>query len=223
MGDKDIEEFWVIREILESYIPRIWDGRYCILELREADYNWRQMEWMGWYFEYKARNTLIENIGGSVGRTYGSTTIDYRNNHSWDFKVHPINSSGHPWAIMNDCDAVNTCIENEGGMGFIIALGRAQYNDTNNSFKLWHDELKGGISEYEKDRIRRRAPSRRRKTQFEIVDYLMIYLNSTEELEKAIDERWLGYAQRGWRNADGSPRKEKYKIQVELLPDWSTV
>ncbi|MDR3111026.1 MAG: hypothetical protein LBU65_15255 [Planctomycetaceae bacterium] len=25
-------------------VPKTWDGKRCILELKEADYNWRQME-----------------------------------------------------------------------------------------------------------------------------------------------------------------------------------
>jgi hypothetical protein len=34
-----------------SSLPKFWDGKTCVLELKEANYNWRQMEWWAFYFE----------------------------------------------------------------------------------------------------------------------------------------------------------------------------
>ena len=222
MGTGSIkEESQLIREVLKTNIPNIWDGRKCILELKEADYNWRQMEWIGWFFEYKARLVLINTIGGEKGPTYGNTSFDYKKQYVWDFKSHPVNSSSHPWAIMNDCEAAQSCILDNHGLGFIIALGNAIYNDENQSFKKWHDALKGGKSKYEQERIKRGAQPRKRKTSFELKSYLVIYFQNIEQIEKALEDNWLAYFQKGMRNADGSPRRAKYKINIDAVSNWA--
>jgi|SRR3990170_2873860 len=219
-----IEETQYIRNVLETYLPKLWDGKQCILELKKANFNWKQMEWVGWYFEYKARITLVNQIGGKEGPKYGNTKIDYQRHYVWDFKSHMLNSSSHPWAIMNDCEASNRCIEENDGIGFIIALGEAIYNDEYGSFYKWHEELKGGKSDYVKKRIARGAISRKRKTAFEIHEYLMIFMQNKEQIERAFEEGWLsGNAQIGWRNADGSPRRAKYKIKVNSISEWARV
>ena len=34
-------------------VPKVWDGRSAILEMKEdGSKQWRQMEWMGFYFEF---------------------------------------------------------------------------------------------------------------------------------------------------------------------------
>lgn len=120
---------------------------------------------------------------------------------------------------MNDCEAVNKCIEENNGIGYIIALGNAIYNDEDGTFRDWHSHLKGGKSAYVKHRIARGAPSRKRKVAFNINEYLIIFIDSKISLENAIDEGWLsGDAQTGWRNANGTPRRAKYKINFDLIP-----
>ena len=222
MGTGSIEEeSRIIRNVLKTKIPIIWDGKRCILELKDANYNWKQMEWIGWFFEYKARAVLINSIGGENGPSYGNTSFDYIKQFVWDFKSHPINSSGHPWAIMNDCEAVQSCILDNNGLGFIIALGKANYNDEDQSFKMWHSRLKGGISKYEQQRMKRGAPSRKRKTSFELINYLVIFFQNMDQIEKAINDKWMGYAQKGWRNANGSLRRAKYKINIDAVRNWA--
>ena len=69
-------------------LPTFWDGKTCILELKEADYQWRQMEWWAFYFEYKVKEMLADkflfpgdkyNIGTSGKNIFkGNSTIgDY--------------------------------------------------------------------------------------------------------------------------------------------------
>jgi len=43
-------------------LPKFWEGKSCVLELKEADYNWRQMEWCGWYFEFKVRQMFADKF-----------------------------------------------------------------------------------------------------------------------------------------------------------------
>ena len=215
------EESALIRKVLRDNIPQVWDGRKCILELKEAHYNWKQLEWIGWYFEYKARSVLINTIGGEIGPTFGNTTFDYKKEFVWDFKSHPVNSTGHPWAIMNDCEAVQSCIQDYHGLGFVIALGNAIYNDEDQSFKIWHDKLKGGKSKYELERIKRGARSRKRKTSFELSDYLVLFFSKKKHIEKALEDGWLRYFQKGMRNADGSPRRAKYQLNIDAVRSWA--
>lgn len=45
------------------YMPKIWDGREAILEMRDGgSRQWRQMEWMGFYFEYLCEKHLSQII-----------------------------------------------------------------------------------------------------------------------------------------------------------------
>lgn len=37
-----IDEASYIKQVLETSIQKVWDGKQCILELKEADYNWKQ-------------------------------------------------------------------------------------------------------------------------------------------------------------------------------------
>ena len=221
---KITEEADTIRTILDNHLPQHWDGKESVLALKEVNYNWKQMEWIGWYLEYFGREALFKHYGGSEGPRYGNTALDYKNICVWDFKAHPVNSSSHPWAIMNDCEAINRCIEEYGGIGFIIALGDAVYNDAQRTFKQWHQQLKGGLSDYERERIARSAPSRRRKQAFHLHEYRTVYISGRDQLDDAVDKGWLsGDAQTGWRNADGSPRRSKYKINVDAVSDWARV
>ena len=217
------EEASQIRVVLNARLPQHWDGRDCILALREVDYNWRQMEWIGWYLEYFGREALIEHHGGREGPKYGNTTFDYRNHYVWDIKAHPSNSPSSKWAILNDREAVDHCIDEHGGMGFIIALGEADYNNDQRTFYHWHKNLKLGISKYERERIARGAPSRRRKVAFTVEDYHTIFFSDRSQMEQALQEGWVGYFQENMRNADGSLRRAKYKIDMNNLPDWPRV
>jgi hypothetical protein len=205
-----------IRRVLLDHIPVVWDGKKCILELKKAAYNWKQMEWIGWYFEYAAKQVLVQELGGSDGPAFGNTKIDYRRGYCWDLKAHVLNS-GNPWAVLNDKEAIDNCIVTYGAVGFVIACGIAEY-DSEGEFKAWHDALKGKVSKYEQERIRRGAPSRRRKTSFQLSEYTLIGFRSLDEIERARQEGWLGGFQEGMRNADGSPRRAKYKIKICEIP-----
>lgn len=90
--------------------------------------------------------------------------------------------------------------------------------DEEGSFKAWHDKLKGGVSRYERERVERRAPSRARKKSFAVENYLTFALNS-DDISRGISEGWLKDSfQKGMRNADGSPRRVKYSVRLDLIP-----
>ncbi|HOL57685.1 MAG TPA: hypothetical protein PLD75_09030, partial [Spirochaetota bacterium] len=85
---KDIEN---IENLLKT-LPTQWDGKRCVLELKEADYNWRQMEWWAFYFEYKAKN-LLKDYFFIPGDKFGNVTFDFKGEINWDLKASAIKTN----------------------------------------------------------------------------------------------------------------------------------
>ena len=197
-------------------MPKIWDGRNAILEMKESgSRQWRQMEWMGFYFEFLCE----KHFGGLLyipGKKYGNTTFDAFCEISWDFKAHAANTTRHT-VITNDAEAITNTIRDYGYYGLILAIGEVEYNDEERTFKNWHDTLKEGISRYEVNRINRGAMSRRRKTEFVLSEIHFICLDY-EALEQC-----GGSFQKGFRNSDGSPRRAKVTVNIQKIPDTALV
>jgi hypothetical protein len=47
-----------VAKTLLANLPADWDGRNSVLALKAANYNWRQMEWWGFYFELLCQKSL---------------------------------------------------------------------------------------------------------------------------------------------------------------------
>ena len=95
----------------------------------------------------------------------------------------------------------------------ILAIGEAEYNDEERTFKQWHDELKGEPSAYVLKNIERGAMSRRRKTEF-VLDRIHFICLDEEMLNEC-----SGTFQEGFRNSDGSPRRPKVTVNVQRIPN----
>lgn len=191
---------------LES-LPSVWDGRAAILEMKEASYQWRQMEWAGFYFEYLCAARLRPEFT-VPGETFGATSFDAKRSLNWDFKWHAIKSHSHT-CILNDKSAMEATISMYGEYGAIIALSDVEYNDVNRTFQKWHSDLKGGLSRYERERRARTAVSRYRKTRATLAEIVFVRI-------AADDIPSLGTMRQG-RNADGAPRPEKYMMDLEAM------
>jgi hypothetical protein len=197
MGDLDVsidEIAYKLKDILQ-----IWDGKSAILKLKAANYQWRQMEWIGWYFEHLCR-TQLKEIMSIPGPRHGNVGFDGLTEIPWDFKAHSEQAGNQ--VIVNDTEATEWAIENYGAVGLILAHGSVMY-DEDGSFKIWHDELKGMRSDYEETRIREGRPSRRRKTRFDLKKIDIIRLDTSN-----------ARFQEGMRNADGSPRRPKVLLNL---------
>ena len=145
-------------------LPTLWEAKPCILELKEANFNWKQMEWPGFYFEFKVMERL-KHFFDIPGDKYNRVMFDLKSDFNWDIKTHAIKSASRKGTvILNDVTAMEKSIENHGYHGEIIGLYKAEYNDEDRSFQKWHTELKGGLSKYEKMRKKRTSVSRLRKT-----------------------------------------------------------
>ena len=197
-------------------MPVVWDGRESILEMKNVGYkHWKQMEWAGFYFQFLCENGFAD-IMEIPGKKYGNVEFDGFNAISWDFKAHAANTTSHK-VITNDTEAVVDTIDDYGYYGLVLAIGEVEYNDEERTFKKWHDELKGGKSDYEKKRIERGAMSRRRKTEFVLSEVHFVCLDK-EGLNQC-----SGSFQEGFRNSGGTPRRAKVLVDVSNIPDDSIV
>ena len=195
-----------------KHIPKFWDGKQCILELKEAYYNWKQMEWWAFYFEYKARS-LLQDICVFPGDKIVNVTFDMKIEAgiNFDLKAKAIKSDEHK-VILNDVESMDMAIAEHGVHGEIIALCDVEYNDENRTFQKWHSKLKGGLSAYEKDRKQRTSTSRYRKTKAELCEIVFVKL-------KEQDLASLGRMNQG-RNANGKDRPPKYMLDLERLNEY---
>ena len=208
-------EVELLSNAVRKALPVVIDGKYAIEVLRsEGSSNWRQMEWIGFWFEHVVETKVVPITGGSRGPKYGRTEFDFQRDYVWDLKVH---LEGSDWLILNDQEAVNSCINDHSGIGYLIVEGTAEF-DPDGSFKSWHDLLKGGSSNYEKNRVSRGAPSRRRKISFRPKRILAFWIPSAAEATKAVKDGWVKGFQEGMRNSNGNARRAKFQIKVNQIP-----
>jgi len=203
-----------IIKILKTF-PKKWDGKKVILEMRDnGGKHWRQTEWPGWYFEFLCEKYLKEVMEFNKIK-YGKVFFDGFLEVPFDFKAHTINKKTSK-VPTNGTREVAKAIEEYGCVIDIIALGEGTYDDINQTFKKWHDKLKGEISPYEKKRILRKVPSRRRKINFNIKEIIFI------KVDKGFFDK-CGIFQKGFRNADGSKRNPKVMIDMKILKDEDVI
>lgn len=200
------EEVQAIKERLVS-LPVRWDGKSVIRELKDADFNWRQNEWIGWRFELYCRDRL-RGILPSSGDRFGNTKFDVKGVINWDFKANSMNARKQE-VQLNDIRAMNASIEQDGSHGIILGRFLVVYNDVDRSFQQWHDALKGEPSQYVLQRRARTQRSTPRKTSAELKEILFIVLDRSNIQTLAL------YSQ--GRNADGSQRNPKYKLTKRHL------
>ena len=198
-----------IGSTIEKALPERWDGKKAITEMKEGgSRHWRQTEWIGFYFEFVCEKCL-DGIMECPGPKYGNVTFDGFLEIPWDFKCHAVTSRSSG-IIVNDREAIEKGIEEYGIVGVILALGSAIYNDDDGTFRAWHDKLKGKQTGYVRERIKRGARSRRRKTAFHMQKIKILYLD-TDVLKRSSE------FQRDFRNADGQPRKPKVLLSRKDL------
>ncbi len=192
-------------------LPKVWDGRRSILAMKNARYpHWRQMEWIGFYFQFLCEQNL-KKLVKMPGSTFGKVIFDGFKGIPWDFKAHAMNTSSHQ-VIVNDSEATAQAIQEYGAVGLVLALGKVRYNDEDRTFQKWHEDLKGGKSEYELERIQRGAWSRLRKVSFDLQQISFIKIADETLVE-------CGSFQTDFRNSNGRPRRGKVLIDLERIDD----
>ena len=172
-------------------------------EMLDAEFAaWRQTEWIGWYFEYSGMSALINTFGGAPRRVL-NTTFDYELRSTWDLKAHS-DGAGHD-AILNDLDAVDACLAGD-GLGFIVLTGRPDFSDAAD-FDTWHRSLRGAGPAHDR--------SRRLKSAFTPLRLDAFHLAERAALVEQRDRGTFSTMIQG-RQPDGSPRKPKLKIRLDV-------
>lgn len=199
-----------IFEKLMADLPKEWDGKDAIIYMREnGSKNWKQMEWPGWFFEFMCGKILRQDSFFDIpGKAYGRVSFDGFKEINFDFKSHSEFEGSTSKVPTNGYIEVEKAIEEFGQVCFIVACGYVEFDDDNQSFKIWHDELKGKKSAYVLRGEDEGRSSRRRKTKF--------YLNKIVFL--FVDKNTLplvGSFQKGMINSNGTPRNEKVMIDVD--------
>lgn len=197
-------------------LPSRWDGRTSILEMKSVDYNWRQTEWAGFYFQLLCKRNLsdIMKIPGrrfNNGVTQGDFDASYQG-IDWDMKTHTATDAkgiDKPVIPLNDAMTIDQSLAENDHLYMLVAMGTAVYDDASLTFKSWHDELKGGLSAYSKERIARGATSRRLKQAFQVNSFNIYKIDSTVAPLLTIF--------RQGRNSNGKPRPEKYNLDTSRV------
>lgn len=197
-----------IGEVLEG-IPNKWNAKEAIIEMKSVSYpHWKQMEWIGFYFQYLCEKFLSDFVK-IPGPRYDNVSFDGFYKIPWDFKAHAMNTSSHR-IIVNDSEAIANAIREHEAVGLILAIGKVEYNDEERTFQKWHEEIKGGKSEYEKERIKRGAWSRLRKVSFDLQQVSFLKITDATLMK-------CGSFQTDFRNSNGSPRRSKLLIDLENI------
>ena len=210
----DYKDFKNLAEKINNrllHIPKKWDGENAILDMkRGCSPNWKQMEWIGFYFEFLSEKRLVSIDFNNINKKF--LVFDGFYKIPWDLKAHSIydkNGKKNNKVILNHRDAVNEAIKEHKDMGIIIAMGTAIY-DRGGKFKRYHDTLKGDTSSYEKKRIKRDAPSRMRKYSFSLRQIAYIKIN-----KELFDNS--GVFQKGFMNSNGKERGGKVLLNLKDL------
>lgn len=194
-----------------KHIPKIWDGREAILEMRDTGFShWKQMEWMGFYFQFLCEKHLSDFME-IPGPKYDNVSFDGLLRIPWDFKSHAMNTSSHQ-IIINDSEAIAQAIREYGEVGVILALGKVIYNDEERTFQKWHEKIKGEESKYVKERKQRGAWSRLRKVSLDLQQISFIRITDATLVE-------TGSFQEDFRNSNGLPRRPKVLIDLEKIDE----
>lgn len=206
------DEIENIFSIFKNGLPKFWDGKECILYMKNNGCkNWRQMEWVGFYFQFMCETLLGANDYMRIpGPKYGNVEFDGFKIIPWDFKAHCMKKDkpDNGKIPTNGQIEILNAIHDYGNIGFIIISGYSDYDDNDLSFKKWHDVLKGGISKYELSRIERKAKPRKRKINFKPNEIIFVFLDRT-------NVNSCGNFQFNFRNSDGSPRKTKIMFDLD--------
>lgn len=190
-------------------IPKKWNGMHSIMEMKDNEFaHWKQMEWIGFYFQYLCEKHLKDIFQFQKPR-YDRVAFDGLYKIPFDFKAHAINTSSHQ-VIVNDSAAISHAIDEYGKVGLLLALGKVEYNDEARTFQKWHEQMKGGLSEYSKARIERGAWSRLRKVEFDLQQISFIEITDQTLIK-------CGSFQEDFRNSDGKSRKKKVLLDLEEI------
>jgi len=216
------DEGQLLLTVIANGLPLVIDGKEAITSMKTGgSLHWRQMEWIGFYPEYWFETNVAAGLNAQRGPTFGNMSFDFRREHVWDLKAHAEGKS--TWAPLNDIEAVEGCIADFGGVGFLVMSGPCTYDDERGTFKNWHVSLSGGPSDYSRRIAARGAKSRRRKTSFSPDHFLAFWFSSMDDVVRARREGWIKGFQTDMRNSNDVPRRSKIQVDLANIGDWALI
>ena len=210
----------------------VWDGRHTVRWMLDQGISNGpfQNEWQGFYWEARARALLNDAFSPNPEPRrvkFGSATFDYALNYVWDMKAHtqswrnPVTGkrrSGQAEAPLNDRDAMDECIH-EQGLGILMLSGEA-IEDVDGGFVAWHRDLKAAHSVVTKPS--NSGNSRARKAAFEPLHIQAVFFPTTDAFDGAkaagqISGFHQGKQAPAQQGEEGRSRRPKYKLKVNKL------
>lgn len=199
--------------LASQQMPKIWNGRKSILEMKDADFKqWQQVEWLDSYFKFSCQKHF-DGIIDIPGKKYSNTEFDAFREISWDFKVDSVDAETYS-LIANDAEGIADTVNDYGSYGMILAIGDIEYDDKGVSFKKWHDELKGRVSKYDTNKINNGVMSRTRIKTFTLEEIHFICFNN-ETLHQCcgLFQDSLGEIH------SNRPKEKEVRIDIGEIPD----
>lgn len=204
--------------VIDKYFPKIFEARDSIQWLHKHTTQGRQSEWAAVFFEEYCRPLLTHFLGGWYGvRITKGSRIDYQRYYNWDLKVHSIKNNrgtSNSKIILNDMNAMNRIIKLESGMGFVVLDVDFDF-DTDGSLREWRIE-------YERRQSTHSSNPRMAKSVGKVTNLRAIYIKDMLALSTGLNQEWILNFNQG-RQPDGSPRKPKYMIDLNKVPDTQLI
>lgn len=196
-------------------ISRDWVGKELGQSMLDAgDRNWRQIEWIGFGFEFLAKQYLKNHF-----MIHENIPVEHRdvfdafNQFPWDLKTHVLrNARGNVTRAtpLNDMAAIDRVFETYNNFGLVIVDGNATFGD---EYEQWRMRSNGGV--LSATQIRNAAEgrtSRKRKDTFS-VEKVSLFVFSAEDMAALKADKIMSEFKQG-RQADGTPRNLKYKFDA---------
>jgi len=199
----EIEAKEILKEV-DCFFPKEFAGKESILWLHKYSNNKKQDEWAGFFFEDFCFQILSKFLGGWKGpRITKSARFDYQRHFVWDFKMH---SNKNKWALLNDKAKTDQTVEENSGIGYIIAKADFSY-DNSGVLKQWRNKMEG-----------RTTQGHKLKSNGKITSIFAVFLTKSD-IELGVRDGWIKDYNQGRNSGVGAAaRKVKYQIDVEGIP-----
>lgn len=191
------------------------DGRKAILEMKKRNWNWREVEWPGFYLKRKIPEICIEKYETQFQERNIGKLYLLKGTYIWDIRFNALGKTQDNIPFMSK-DNIDGIIEEYGGLGLIVVDAEVD-SDDDWSFYRWLQEKKG-VSSYELERERNGRAPRKRKKGFRIRQ-IHAYYFPEEHIHRGPREGWINpNFQRDYRQPGGEPRAGKYQMYLGRIP-----
>src|SRR5208283_316450 len=167
-------------------VPHV-DGREAIREMKGDNFpGWQDVEWAGYHIKYLVQKACEEYLPGQFVPYVQRRRHLLKGTYLWDTRF---NANDEEIVILGDVQEYNELTRSNGGIGILVADTQAN-SDLTGDFIRWHENLKGGISDYTAERENDGRPARIRKTEY-MIRKVRAYFFENGDFETGVREGWL--------------------------------